>query len=422
MARVYDSDVRYGSSFLSIHNKSKAESGEILSDKVTGEIYIKRPADDKIISFNIKSQTTYQAVAEFNMQYRVAALEEFEYPKDAKSYLLGMRIPVDEYEGPNTRDLLFENYPFDAGLNNPNFGMFKVSHVTNGFFIKANPRTNDRMATGYLAGRFADNETTNFLGSTKTFQAWLASSSLYGNAALYDTWKALDKWIGSSAMVDYHAVANGLRIVNGVTTGTAVTDSWSGTTPIRLGEYSYVGFNRGWRETFYPTEITVYIDKIYAPKLQYERDLFGGSSTITDGGLNKLIEVDRKIVLKEVDFFYFISDPNDLPSSKNMEITQCIDADFLDQALDEIANAATAKSWQSTEQRPYVWPMESIWAEELRDVKPGQFFNWQDETNSETKFGELESSLYNNGDGDVVLTQYSSDSVNEYLSIVRRVN
>ena len=64
------SDVRFGSSFLDITKHEKSVLGEIMTDKLTGEVYIKRPQDGKLISFRQKSHTVYEAVQEFNIQYQ----------------------------------------------------------------------------------------------------------------------------------------------------------------------------------------------------------------------------------------------------------------------------------------------------------------------------------------------------------------
>ena len=95
MAKTYDADVRYGSSFLSVSKHKKSVSGEIMTNKITGEVYIKRPADKKVISFKQKSQTVYEAVTEFNMQFQSA--NGFIFPNDPGSYLLGIKVDVDEF-------------------------------------------------------------------------------------------------------------------------------------------------------------------------------------------------------------------------------------------------------------------------------------------------------------------------------------
>ena len=126
MAQVFDADVRYGSSFLSVDNHRHSVPGEIMTNKVTGEVYIKRPGDGKIISFRQKSHTLYEAIQEFNIQFQSSV--GFIHPESPGSYLLGTKFLVDEFEpDENKKDILKEYHEFSKNDYKYKDFIFEVS-------------------------------------------------------------------------------------------------------------------------------------------------------------------------------------------------------------------------------------------------------------------------------------------------------
>ena len=159
--QTYDADVRYGSSFLSIDKNKQSVSGEIMTDKLTGEVYIKRPHDGKIISFRQKSHSVYEAIQEFNIQFQSSI--GFTYPEDPGSYLLGTKVDVDEFVSIEEKtDILLKNHEFSKTYGDKKDFRFEVSGKTNGFYIKPITRLGDRTVNGYLTGQFAEHEYVNF--------------------------------------------------------------------------------------------------------------------------------------------------------------------------------------------------------------------------------------------------------------------
>lgn len=404
--QIYDADVRYGSSFLSVSKNKQSVPGEIMTDKTTGEIYIKRPQDSKIISFRQKSHTMYEAIQEFNMQFQSSI--GFTYPEDPGSYLLGTKIDVDEYvQDENKIDLLIENHEFSTIIGDKKDFRFDVSNKTNGFYIKPITRLGDRNINGYLTGQFSEHEYVDFATVTRSFTDWLDLSNLYSYAYLYTEWKEFENWKSSNAFVDCTITTIGSDI-----DGNTIKNVKEVTVPIQLDEHNYVGFPSDYNEemeTIY--SINVVVNKIYAPKLQYERYLANDSNTTS--GINpivdRMIEIDNKVVLQSVDLFYFISGSSQLPTNDNTLITQCFDVEFLDQAIIHISTSSGARAVQSQEEKPDAWPIDTVWSEEIRDIVYGERAT---ETSSITKFSDLERSLYHDPSDIIVFTDEFSDAEN----------
>ena len=134
MGQAFDADVRYGSTFLSVDNHKHSVPGEIMTDKLTGEVYLKRPIDGKIISFRQKSQTVYEAIQEFNIQFQSSV--GFTHPNTPGSYLLGTKFLVDEYEDETKKkDILLSYHEFSKNDYKYKDFKFELSGRTNGFYL-----------------------------------------------------------------------------------------------------------------------------------------------------------------------------------------------------------------------------------------------------------------------------------------------
>ena len=60
-------DTRFATSMLSTKYRKHAVPGEVLMDKTSGEIFIKRPSDEKIVSFFQNKQLYYDLLMELRM-------------------------------------------------------------------------------------------------------------------------------------------------------------------------------------------------------------------------------------------------------------------------------------------------------------------------------------------------------------------
>lgn len=80
---IVNADSRFGTTFLSTKYRDHAVAGEVLMDKTTGEIFIKRASDGKIVSF----YQNKKMLNELALDLRILLLDnpEFTYPKQNNS-------------------------------------------------------------------------------------------------------------------------------------------------------------------------------------------------------------------------------------------------------------------------------------------------------------------------------------------------
>jgi hypothetical protein len=406
---VYDSDVRYGSSFLSVSNNRQSAPGEVMTDKLTGEIYIKRPSDGKIVSFKQKSQTVYQTIEEFDIQFQSS--QGFKYPRTKGAFLLGTKLNVDEMKAEdNQRDLLQNNYSFGENVGSEEDLRLDLSTKTNGFFIKPITRNGDRLSCGYLSGLFLEQENADFKSNVRNFTDWLDLSTLYESPYNYTEWKKLDQWEQSTGIVEYTITTVGTD-----SNGKVITNVKDGVATIKLNEYTVVRFPEDYAEELENIiSIQAVITKLRFPKLQYERYINTEPTAASgiDPTLTQLLEPDNKVVLTSIDTLYFIDSASELPSNQSIIINQIVDTVFLEEAMVELSNANGSKSVQSYEEEPSSFPTDTVWAEEIRTVNAD---GESEETSSTTKFEDLEKNLYHDTEDVVELTYQMEDPTNLYF-------
>lgn len=419
MSETFDSDVRYGESFLSIGNNKKSELGEIMADKITGELYIKRPADGRIVSFKQKSQTTYDTLREFNVQFAYSSVD-FLYPDDPGSYLICNRYDVEEFfKNDLKKDLLVDNYSFSSSVNLYDDIRMQVSTKTNGIFVKPITRLGDRNIVGYFTGQFRAHEAGNFLSVIKTFEEWLELSKLYPSVYSYTEWKEFSSWDSCNALVDCTITVIGKNDNN-----ETVTNVKNVTAPLHLNEYSFVKFPSDYNEEITNIySIQVVINKIYCPKLQYERYL--SETSASSSGLvpivTRLMEPDYKVPLHSIDVFSFIDSVSQLPTNENTIINNCIDVTFMEKAIEEIESSNGTKAIQASIEKPENWPVDGAWAEELRHIEVGEDVEVT-ENFTENNFSNIERELYHDGIDTLEFTLLSNDKKDIFIREIERSN
>jgi hypothetical protein len=71
-------DIRFATTFLSHEYRDYSVEGEALMDKMTGELFIKRPEDGRVLSFEQNKKYAYDQVLE--LRILLTNNEEFTYP------------------------------------------------------------------------------------------------------------------------------------------------------------------------------------------------------------------------------------------------------------------------------------------------------------------------------------------------------
>ena len=145
---ISEPDTRFATSMLSTKYRIHAVPGEALMDKTSGEIFIKRPSDGKIVSFFQNKQLYYDLLMEVRLN--IANNPEFKSPISSdeftgKSFMYSLNYDLANIHdgGEKLINIVSESQP---SLSSPTF-IFGAK--SNGFFIRIATRDCDKAAVEY---------------------------------------------------------------------------------------------------------------------------------------------------------------------------------------------------------------------------------------------------------------------------------
>ena len=216
-------DVRFGASFLDEAYRDKAVRGEVLIDKVDAELFLKRPLDGRLISFMRRYTDIYDTIEELNIQ--IQNHPEFVYPY-TNSFFLSMLYDVRGVYGEDV-NILLNDLKFTNVQNNDRKMEFQIAPESNGFFVKAKTRTNDRKSVSFL----------NFMYNKYEDQ------KLITRPAEYDS---IDYWDNGGVILSYEVTTKGTT-----ESGDESSVVTSGSTGIRLNENSVIILPNKYNYNFY---------------------------------------------------------------------------------------------------------------------------------------------------------------------------
>ena len=415
MSKTHTSDVRFGATFLDVENKEKSVKGEILSDKIDGELFLKRPLDGRIVSFNQKASSTYEMIKDFNIEFVTA--EGFQYPsKDC--YFTGIHFDTNGLSernvGEKKIDICERNLEFPDRVGDENDFIFTVSETTNGFFFKPKLRYSDRILAGFLSGEFRVLEESGAL--EESFKTWLGENKLYGNGDIYDIWKKIEYWNESNAILMYTVQITGVN-----TSGEAMEKVISDIAMIRLNEFTFIKFPISYLLNMASIDsIRVRINSLMFPKIQYVTEQYKDSAGMYGEEIKQLMTPDYKMHLKETEVFYFIDSPDQLPDEVNCTIHHLVDYEFMKQSIQKINQTLANRPFasQPEELEDSEWSLDTVWNEELRRVNSG--VRTYPMIGASTTVEEVERSLYFNDAIEVELTTMESTKEGIWAETVKR--
>ena len=147
-------DMRFGTTFLSTEYRDYAVEGEVLIDKISGEIFMKRPSDGRIISFHQNKKYMHDLVLE--LRVLLTNNESFLYPVNNKSaYYVNTDYDLVAINDEAILNILENDTTISNTSTNPLYTLkFKVSKDCNGFFCRPTSRDCDKAIIEFMTNRF----------------------------------------------------------------------------------------------------------------------------------------------------------------------------------------------------------------------------------------------------------------------------
>ena len=371
-------DVRFGTSFLDKKYKNFALKGEVIMDKVTGEILVKRKLDGKIKSFVQNDKYLHEMMVELRIMLN--NYTQFTYPStnddawfsnaDFNLVDINQGVYVDAL---TTGKFTFSNTSTDAKNN----FKFIVSGECNGFFIRPITRDTDKNLVQYLVSVY-DSIYQDSEGSTAEDKA---EHDKFQNG----------RWSTCDIEILYSIV------VHGTLTGQSdeTSRSYSDTEYIASNENNFVEFPVNYKNGFSSINyIEVSITNISFTKVKKANDYITMMGDVFDKtAYNGLISPDNAIYYEFMNVSCFTDTINQIPLNDSV-LNICVRS--MKNTLDYISivsKLSTNSGYIPSVTRPAsdLWTANNVWAELINKLEgAGQVT----ETDHETDIDELEKLLY----------------------------
>lgn len=286
-AVIIGADSRFATTFLSNKYRDKAVGGEVLMDKTTGEIYIKRVSDGKIVSFYQNKKMSNDLALEL----RVLLLNNkaFVYPSESETaFYISTNYDLNSIHNEVLYDLTKDDVIISGEPDDMNKLMFKLSGGTNGFFCRICTRDVDKPYVEYLTNQY-NQIIKNYTGDNDDY------------LVEYEKFDLNEQWEKCDATVTYDVV------VTKDGTETTYTDLVG---YIRLNDNSLVLLPDEVNKSF--DSAIIDIKSITFDKIHFMINHKSEFDTSVINNIDRLISIDNRIEVCECVISHFINDASDI--------------------------------------------------------------------------------------------------------------
>lgn len=394
---VAQPDARFGTAFLSNDLRDYAVNGESIMDKSSGEIFTRRPADGRVVSFFQNKK--YLDELMFELRVLISSHENFRFPKETRegAYLTSTNYDLICINDNVVRNVLEENtiIPNDDGTQDYHKLRFKLSKDSNGFFARVTSRDCDKPIISLLS--------TEYNRLIKSYDGedpeYVAEKNKFEN---------LEFWEDSDCTIHYSAT-----VYSGEENRT-----FSFVANVRANEESCVILPMLTINEYF--DLYDYID-ITIEKITYDKWQFMYNHLSSIGGdfpseFNRMIYPDRRILINYLNVITFVNRSTDIVLNGNEFIVAMMDVPQAHRIMKKLSTFKNSASFYLSEHRPEdpFWDVNAIWAEWLRTVGEGSA---SQRHHSDISFDELEEYLA--GNNKVVHAHLTQDETDTEGYLVR---
>lgn len=395
-------NVRFATSALSHEYRDYAVNGELIMDKINGELLIKRPADGRIVSYDQNKRYMHDLMLE--LRVLLTTNENFLYPGRKVDIDSGEYTPEEEDEEYANRRALFIDTNYDlVAINNEhpldvlmsantvipeksddvdlrNTLSFNISGKTNGFFCKPVTRNSDRAVVDIFS-RIYNNIIIDYNDDEHP-----SIQNEYRNRFFVQS--AGNKFSDSDVILSYKVV-----ITNDGRTTTYPSTGYY-TDFLRFNEKRCVQFPDSLMTNFPDgfESATVIIGSLEYYKMHYVVNNVPGIPEL-DNILEELQEYmspDGKVYVNYFHVGSFVDKYSDIELLGNDYLIACVDVPYLHRYMQKMASLRQSATFIQSSLRPddIDWGSNAVWAETVKNVEyNGNIVN----KNSATDIKELET-------------------------------
>lgn len=393
---VIQPDTRFATSFLSTKYRDHAVPGEALMDKTSGELFMKRPIDGKVISFSQNKKVLDELV--LNLRVLLTNNAQFTYNANSTD---GFCVSTN-YDSTTINNEVLLNLMTDNIVTDDtellNKLTFKVSADSNGFFCRPATRDVDKPVVEFLSNQY----NTMFLHYEGDNETYLEEANKF---------IMNERWLYCSTIITYV-----LTVTHGDRVRTyEVTDylNMNETCAITFPTIIWNEFQNG------IDSYEVNIKSINPYKVHFMVEHASEFGEVFSSAYQKLLFADNRIGSAEINIIHFIDKADDVDILGNETIIAFLDIPKINNYMSKMAKLMTGTQFITKVDRPedYDWMANGVWAERVRDLGGGGIAN---KTGSPTNIEMLERMLSIEGEGIVVgrlmpIDDTYTDEQHEYI-------
>lgn len=357
-ALIVKPDMRFANTFLDTKYRDYSVPGEALMDKVSGELFIKRPKDGRVISFFQNKKMLH----DLTLELRVMLLnnENIYYPYDNDdAFFVSSNYDLLTINNEQPINIINENITIQRNgenIDSINTLSFNISKDNNGFFCRPTSRDCDKPFVEFLVNKY-NTFFKNYNGNNQSYQQEL------------NKFNSIELWEDSSCEIFYTAT----KYKNNI-----ATDSISTSHLIRINEnsgveipYTFIG-EKSLRDYDY---IKIEITSIEFYKVHYMQEHKNEFGEEFLNNYNKLLfetDINNDAVIKPAEFnvMYFIDNINQIEILGNEFLLALLDIPYINRYMSKMSKLKEASQFLTTIEEPSVidWSANTCWAERIRDV------------------------------------------------------
>lgn len=352
---VAQPDMRFASGFLSHEYRDYAVKGESMVDKSSGELFIKRPTDGRVVSFFQNKKYLDELMFELRVLLNCNASFTFPDEDDENAYFLSTNYDLVHINNNRVSNILNNNCNIDNNsVTNQDFNKlrFKISSTSNGFFLRLTSRDCDKAAISALTGEYLE-FVKNYSGSNYDINEEKAKLNNLGTA-----WH------------DYNAEVGITLLITTQSTNQTYTENI--VAKVAINEETFVKISDNIMDKYKNDikSIEVRIDSIDYSKLQMMyRNASLVSPTFADNIQNLLFD-DKQILVNYINILSFIDNLDDIITNHNEFIIAMLNNTECQRIMNKMLQLKDGAAFYLSVDRPAntVWNINGVWAERLRDV------------------------------------------------------
>ena len=389
---VAQPDMRFATAFISNDLRDYSVNGEALMDKSSGELFLRRPNDGRVVSFFQNKK--YMDELMFELRVLLNNFSNFHMPEEGVTtgYMTSTNYDLVCINNDNTKDILTSNtfIPNEDGTKSYHYLKFRIGADSNGFFTRITSRDCDKPVINFLENEY-NSRLSNYTGTDALF---IAERNRLNSSS---TWKQ------SNATITYDVRA---QLLDGRNASLSTQ-----TANVEMNEESCVIISESFLNQYdgQIDYIEITIKNITYDKIHFMVEHMDSFGDEFKSEYERFLYADKRVLINYVNVINFVDKSTDIILNGNEFIVAMMDIPQCYRIMNKMEKLKDGAQYFLAIKKPssVIWTAHGVWAEHIREVYEKSVV---EEKPTALRFEELEEFLAeNNGVVEVNLTTDVTD-------------